>query len=76
MNNDASFTKQQLLMFQAARRAYKKSLARTLNSFRNGIFPIAPEIIAGNVVLLTGLHLAGVDLTFGIYKAIVSGLNM
>jgi hypothetical protein len=64
------------LVYSAGKRAWIKRTWRFLNTLRNGLFPVGPEVIAGNVVLLTGLHLAGVDITFGLTKAIVNGLNM
>ena len=64
------------LILHAGQRAYKKSLARFLNRLKNGIFPVGPEIIAGYAVVLTGFHLVGIDVTFGITKTIVNGLNV
>ena len=64
------------LIFAAGKRAWVKRVARFGTSLRNGLFPVGPEIIAGNVVLLTGLHLAGFDLTLGLTRAVVNGLNM
>ena len=65
-----------LLVFLAGKRAWVKRGYRFLHGLRNGLFPVGPEIIAGNVVLLTALYLAGIDISFGITNAIVNGLNV
>lgn len=48
---------------------------RFLSSLHNGIFPVGPEALAGNTVLVAAMYLAGVDLTFGFAKAFVDGVN-
>lgn len=63
------------LIYHAVERGYKKRFARLLNSLHNGIFPFGPYILIGNTLILTVLHLAGLDFFFGVTQTILQGLN-
>ncbi len=57
------------LIFHSAIRSYKKRAARMLNVCHNGVFPFAPQFLAGSVVILTALHMAGIDhFTLGVMR--------
>ena len=51
-------------------------LLRFLNSLRNSVFPVGPEILLGNVIIITVLHLIGFDFGIGITQAVVNGWNL
>ncbi len=62
------------LILESGKRAYKKKLARLGNTVRNALFPVGLEVIGGGVAMLTGIHLAGVDL--GITKGLLEYLKV
>ena len=56
--------------------AYSICLPRFLNSLRNSVFPVGPEILCGNVIIITALHLAGFDFGIGITQSVVNGWDL
>ena len=64
------------LIIKAFKRAWKKSVARLLTNFKNGLFPVKIDMFLANAVLLTAVLLADYDPTFGIIQTLVSWLGL
>ena len=64
------------LIKKSVKRTFTKHVARVVNNFKNGIFPVKFELFVANTALLTSIFMAGVDPTFGITQTLASYLNM
>ena len=63
------------LILDSVKRGYKKRWARVLNGLQNGLFPVGPEVLLGNTVILLALYLGGVDVTYGAMEVVHEGLT-
>ena len=63
-----------LLVLNSAKRSIKKRHANFINNLKTAIFPLRLELLTAHVTLLTAVHLAGLDLTFGLTQKIISQL--
>ena len=61
-----------VLVINSIRRSAKKRFSLVLNNIKNTLFPIKIELFIANITLLTLVHLAGFDLTFGVTQSIIN----